>query len=114
MNNIKSHKMTAMSTLLGLLATLAIAGQAMAAKQAPSTPVNVNTASVAQLMEVPGIGPAKAQAIVAYRDKTPFTSTNDLVNVDGIGEKMLAKIAPYVTVSDGAALAPGTSGKAAR
>ncbi|MFA5812878.1 MAG: helix-hairpin-helix domain-containing protein [bacterium] len=114
MNKMKSRAIRSMSMVLGLLAVLAIASQAMAAKQAPSSPININTATVQQLTEVPGIGPAKAQAIVSYRDKTPFGSTNDLVNVDGIGEKLLAKIAPYVTVSGNSAESPGTAGKATR
>ncbi len=83
--------------VLGLLATMALAGSTAAAKQAPSSPVNINTASIEQLMEVPGIGASKAQAIVDYRSGSPFKSTTELSNVKGIGEKLLAKITPYVT-----------------
>ena len=83
--------------VLGLLATMALAGNAAATKQTPSSPVNINTASIEQLMEVPGIGEAKAKAIVEYRSGSPFKTTAELLNVKGIGEKLLAKITPYVT-----------------
>lgn len=83
--------------VLGLLATMALAGNAAAAKQALSSPVNINTASVEQLMEIPGIGESKAKAIVDYRSGSPFKTTAELMNVKGIGEQLLAKITPYVT-----------------
>ncbi len=54
-------------------------------------PVNVNTADASTLAkELDGIGPAKAQAIVDYRQKNgPFKSPEDLLKVDGIGERVL-------------------------
>lgn len=107
--------MKSIAMAMGLLATLVLAGQAMAAKQPPSGAVDINKAGVEELMSLPGVGPAKAQAIVAYRQATPFASTDDLANVKGIGQKMLAKIAPYVTVDgNSGAKAPGTAEKAAR
>ena len=118
MNNATLQRMKSTATIIGLLATLVLAGQAMAAKQPPSSPVDINKAGVEELMTVPGIGPAKAQAIVAQRQTAPFASTDDLAGVKGIGQKMLAKIAPYVTVSGGTAAGgaekqPGTAEKAA-
>lgn len=101
--------------LLGFLATLAAAGTAMAAKAPPAAPVDINRASIQELMTIPGVGQAKAQAIVEYRQASPFASTDELVNVKGIGEKMLAKIASYVTISGGVTKnQPGTAEKAAR
>ncbi|MFH0800751.1 MAG: helix-hairpin-helix domain-containing protein [Pseudomonadota bacterium] len=104
------------AAILCLLATLAIAGQVYAAKQPPATAVDVNRANVAELMTVPGLGHAKAQAIVDYRATKPFTTARDLVGVKGIGEKLFAKISPYVTVSGSAQAqqTPGTAGKAVR
>jgi competence protein ComEA len=85
--------------ILGLLAVLAMATDAIAAKAPPEKAVNINTASAEELTTVPGIGEAKARAIVEYRSSQKFTSTEDLMNVKGIGEKLYAKVAPYVTVS---------------
>jgi competence protein ComEA len=97
--------------VLGLMAAIAMASAASAAKTPPSSPVNINTASVEQLMEVPGIGQSKARAIVEYRAGSPFSTTAELLNVKGIGEKLLAKIMPYVTAGDGAQSRSGTAGR---
>lgn len=66
-------------------------------EEADST-INVNTASVAELDTLPGIGLAFAQRIVDYRmENGPFASINDLSNVQGIGPTLLEKIAPKIT-----------------
>ncbi len=63
-------------------------------------PLDVNTASKEQLIKVPGIGPVKASAIVAYREEHgPFDSLEKLLRVPGIGEKTLERIRPYLRVS---------------
>jgi len=73
------------------------------AKPAPSssTPINLNTATQAQLESLPGIGPKAAQRILEYRQKNGnFKKTEDLMNVKGIGEKSFLKLKPLLTVSD--------------
>lgn len=61
--------------------------------------VNINSASVAELDTLPGIGPAKAQAIVAYRtEHGPFARIEDLVLVKGIGPSTYAGLQDLVTV----------------
>lgn len=57
--------------------------------------VNLNTAAPADLAKLPGIGPTRAQAIVAGR---PYNSVSDLKKVKGIKEGVIAKIKDYVTV----------------
>lgn len=68
----------------------------------PATPapsVNVNTATVAQFEALPGIGPSMAQRIVAYREKNgPFKKLEDLMNIQGIGEKSFLKLRPLLTI----------------
>lgn len=86
-------------TMIGLLAVLMAGSEALAAKQPPAAPVELNSATVEQLSTIPGLGASKAKAIVDYRTATPFGSAEDLVNVKGIGDKLFAKIAPFVTVS---------------
>jgi competence protein ComEA len=61
--------------------------------------VNLNTATQAQLEELPGIGPTYAQSIIAERERRGgFTSVNDLRSVRGIGDKRFAELAPLVSV----------------
>ncbi len=57
--------------------------------------ININTATQAELETLPGIGPAKAAAIIAGR---PYGSVNELLRVSGIGDKTLADLRPLVTV----------------
>ncbi len=67
--------------------------------------ININTATKDELVALPGIGPAKAQAIVDYRKAHgPFKTVDDLKDVKGIGAKRFEKLKPELTVT-GATLA---------
>lgn len=61
--------------------------------------ININTATTIELEELPGVGPVTAGAIIAWRDANGgFRSVDQLLDVDGIGEKTLADLAPLVTL----------------
>lgn len=71
------------------------------AAQASTGVVNVNTATVQQLELLPRIGPSVAQRIVEQRkaNGNKFSSLDDLMLVQGIGEKSFAQLKPYLTLS---------------
>lgn len=54
--------------------------------------ININTASKNELMELPGIGESKAEAIILYRQKSKFNSIDEIKNVSGIGDKIYENI----------------------
>jgi competence protein ComEA len=61
--------------------------------------VDINRASAAELEELPGVGPATAEAIIAHRDQNgPFASVDDLLDVRGIGEVKLEQLRDRATV----------------
>jgi len=58
--------------------------------------IDPNTATVASLRRLPGIGPTKALAIVAERQKRPFFGPDELMRVRGIGPKTVRNIRPLL------------------
>jgi competence protein ComEA len=107
-----------MRVLLMILAAAALAALPAAAQQksqqavskppaaaksgaTTTTPINLNTATQAQLETLPGIGAKAAQRILEYRQKNGnFKKPEDLMNVKGIGEKSFLKLKPLLTVTD--------------
>lgn len=66
---------------------------------AATTVIDLNSATLAQLDTIPGVGPVTAQNIVDWRTQHGrFTSINELQEIDGIGPKTFARIAPHVRV----------------
>ncbi len=60
--------------------------------------ININTASKEELETLEGIGSSKADAIIKYRNETPFTSIEDIMNVKGIGKTIYEKIKDYIGI----------------
>src|SRR4051812_36880777 len=73
--------------------------------------VNINTAEVGVLGLLPGIGPAKAAQIAAYRKRHPFRTVDELVRIRGIGRKMVRRLRVHLAVS-GPTTASGVVGAA--
>ena len=81
--------------------------QAAAPTEKPEAPgmlegevLDLNTATLSDLTRLPGIGETKAQAILDWRETYgPFRAVEDLLSVDGIGEKTLENLRSYVTVT---------------
>lgn len=90
---------TTTRTLAALLMVLALGA---AAAHAESPPIDINEATAAQLTELPGVGPAIAARIVAFREEHGrFERVEDLMKVRGIGEKTFEKLRDRITVGTG-------------
>ncbi len=99
---------TVLLPLLALILVQANPGAAFA--KAVEGVVNINTATPQELTMLPGIGKAKAEQIVQYRQAKPFTSVDDLKNIPGLGGKRIEAMRPHV-VTDGATTAKRLSTK---
>lgn len=85
------------------LALVALVASAMlgASAMQPAEPININTATADELTELPRIGDVTAARIVKWREENgPFATTEELLNVQGIGERVYERIRPHVTVGD--------------
>jgi competence protein ComEA len=80
---------------------VAVAGTSGSAASSAATTgglLNLNSASQAELEDLPGIGATLAERIIAYREANgPFTSVEDLRKVSGVGAKLFERLAPLVT-----------------
>ena len=94
--------------VVGLMSpAFALAHQTPPASPAPpktvvqsTAPVNLNTATKADLEKLPGVGASMAQRILDYRQKNgSFKKIEELMNVQGIGEKSFLKLKPLITVA---------------
>jgi competence protein ComEA len=96
-----------MMVCVSVLAPAAAQEKAAGRKAAAATataPVNLNTATAAQIASLPGVGPKAAQRIIEYRQKSGgFKKIEELMNVKGIGEKSFLKLKSLITVAEKAA-----------
>ncbi|HET7825067.1 MAG TPA: helix-hairpin-helix domain-containing protein [Anaeromyxobacter sp.] len=103
--------MSAVQKAVAVAASLLAASPALAAKKglAPGERLDLNRATVSELMRLPGLGEKKAQAIVALRQKQPFRRVEDVLAVKGLGPAWLAKVKASLVVAPApAAPAPAT------
>jgi competence protein ComEA len=99
--------------ILGLMMMIGAMGGAIASPRATAAdadvdapvvvatepPIDLNQADVDALCRLPGIGRKKAEAIVALRERRPFTRVTQLLQVKGIGPKTLQKLKPRIVIS---------------
>ena len=82
--------------LVVFLVVWAVAG---GEKKKPEQPVNLNTAPVAELVQLPGVGEVMARRIVRHRERSgKFRTVEELLVIRGISRKKLEALRPYVTV----------------
>jgi competence protein ComEA len=89
----------------GTAALLGVATPALAAKRplGAGERIDLNHASIAELMRLPAVGQKRAQAIVAQRARKPFGRIDDVVAVKGIGKAWVARVKGNVSVGGGPA-----------
>lgn len=86
-------------SLLAVLALALATAPALAGDTGLTGVVNINTATVDQLVLLPGIGESRADAMIqARKQRGGFKSVEELLEVKGIGEAGLAKLRPHVAV----------------
>jgi competence protein ComEA len=87
-------------TVYLVIAFLLFASALHSQKTPPAAPLDLNSATVEQLEQLPGIGPTIAAAIVRFREKSgPLHRVEDLLAVRGVSKNKLEKLRPYVLVA---------------
>lgn len=86
--------------LVGVVLVAPVGGPrpAVAASKRLEGVVNLNTATADLLMLLPGLGPAKVETILLYRQRHPFRTVDELSRVKGIGRRMVKELRPHLAV----------------
>lgn len=86
-----------LSTSQPASSAVSVEGATASGKLQPGETINLNTATKEELMRLPGIGEKRAAAIWEYREIAgPFDAVEDLAFVEGISDKLVQQIAPYL------------------
>jgi competence protein ComEA len=89
--------------LAGALLGMPVSAEPLQQSPAPAAraaTIDLNTASVADLEGLPGVGRRTAERIVEHRQKNgPFKKIEELMNIKGIGEKSFLKLKPLISVA---------------
>jgi competence protein ComEA len=87
-----------------LALALCLALPLCAGEQVPAKPININAASVTELMQLPKVGQKTAERIVSFRKQHGnFKRIEEIMNVKGIGEKSFSKLKPFLTLGGNSA-----------
>ncbi len=101
------HPIAAAALAVCLALFLVTSALAAGNERSISGVVNVNAATAEELSLLPGVGPAKAQAIIRWRtEHGAFKRVEDLSQVKGIGDKQLEKMRPHVALEGKTTAAP--------
>ena len=102
MQTVINRSLVVVAVLMGAMTLAGVAEANILEKEAAEARsegvVNINTATAAQLALLPGVGPTRAEAIIAARERRPFRTVNELIRVRGIGRATLRQLRPYVSV----------------
>jgi competence protein ComEA len=103
----------AKAVLVAALLAAAPAAEGAGKALSPGERIDLNRATVSELMRLPGVGERRAQAIVAHRSRQPFRRAEDVLAVKGLGAAWFAKVKGNVTVgaAPAAPAAPAASPK---
>lgn len=95
---IRFHDIASGASAVALL-MLSFVACLRAQKTPPAKPIDLNAATIEELQQLPGVGPATAKAIVKFREESgPFQRPEDLLAIHGISPARFKKIKPYVIV----------------
>jgi len=82
----------------------ALAGEQLAQflEDLAANPININSASIDDLLQVPGFNLKLGRALIDYRKRSPFETKEDILEVSGIGRVTYSRMSPYITVGGSA------------